>query len=954
MSVFSVGGKRSLENSDDSKHFEDESESRRLRRIGSITTLIDERMLHNSQDDSFVTLPEHLKMDGNIDDDEEDQVLGRAAGCSTADSISQMNDEFEAQETKSGGGGSVDQRRRQGHNSRHQANSSRSSHGASSSSSSSASMSKRNRKDERSGSCENVSMRRSGSRRRTVGSRTSSQSQSGEGSSVHSAGIDDAASSSSSSSSSAAAAAGVSAVAAALLSAPSSSRSSGSGRRAGSSRRRRAASNAPKRSDDVVVASSSSSSSSSSSASSKRKSRRLDRSKRPKDAKPSKVPLRSLSDLKVRDGIYYDRVGVGLVLGGTVYNLVRCLLSDESEARDQFRDEFFFVYPYLLSSHDLVRMLFRHYSGESQTTKRRVIEALCYWIGRHYCDFDLDPTLLQVLTEQIAIVQHEDLLDMEVRAVTNLVERCMYMRVLCPTYYPHYSDATLARIVLDHFRRANLFCARKHRMRTRVALLAADGLDLLTGTFDLSAELAAEFFDMVVAEQLIVPAGGGGGSSLPASSSPQPSARQRNAKVPVVPSRRRRRVDINRRQLYKLNAALEANEANGSDAPSSSSSSSSSKSKKSKTSSKKKDALQQSSSGSIDESALPHLSTEQLPSKVPSALSFADLDPIEVAQDLTLSSHQLFQSVVPVEMMNGVWHRPEAATLCPNLVAVIDRFNLLSFWVATEMVSERDLERRVKLLKRFINVADLSRGLKNLTSMMQIVVGLNFRSVQRLAETWSALPPRFTARYRHLRQLTDASNDFNPYRLLLGSLAPPLVPYIGVFLSDLTAIEAAHHSFFDGCDPAAPVVNWNKFHLLASMFGRVDELQQCTYAASALRSSPRFQQYLTRAGRVVMSESILARLSRTAESRRSRRRSMHASSSSASSSSMTANLALSDVLSASAVAVEPPSQLTLLHSPRHGAAKASQFEPRQSPLVSPRHHNHHDRHLRNNGSYTSR
>jgi hypothetical protein len=46
--------------------------------------------------------------------------------------------------------------------------------------------------------------------------------------------------------------------------------------------------------------------------------------------------------------------------------------------------------------------------------------------------------------------------------------------------------------------------------------------------------------------------------------------------------------------------------------------------------------------------------------------------------------------------------------LAPNLTAMIERFNKVSYWVATEIVFQPDLKKRIEVIKRWIVVAEVS------------------------------------------------------------------------------------------------------------------------------------------------------------------------------------------------------------------------------------------------------
>ena len=66
---------------------------------------------------------------------------------------------------------------------------------------------------------------------------------------------------------------------------------------------------------------------------------------------------------------------------------------------------------------------------------------------------------------------------------------------------------------------------------------------------------------------------------------------------------------------------------------------------------------------------------------------------------------RFFANIQPKEFYFGNWKRPNKEELCPNLVAYIGWFNRVTDWIITEIVTGLTLKRRVKALKKFINVA---------------------------------------------------------------------------------------------------------------------------------------------------------------------------------------------------------------------------------------------------------
>ena len=84
--------------------------------------------------------------------------------------------------------------------------------------------------------------------------------------------------------------------------------------------------------------------------------------------------------------------------------------------------------------------------------------------------------------------------------------------------------------------------------------------------------------------------------------------------------------------------------------------------------------------------------------------SFLDLDVKDLAQQLTLIEFRLFKAIPYVELTAQAWNYKGKA---PTVTAYIERFNEVSYWIATEVVLCPNLKKRVNILKRFIQLAEV-------------------------------------------------------------------------------------------------------------------------------------------------------------------------------------------------------------------------------------------------------
>lgn len=181
--------------------------------------------------------------------------------------------------------------------------------------------------------------------------------------------------------------------------------------------------------------------------------------------------------------------------------------------------------------------------------------------------------------------------------------------------------------------------------------------------------------------------------------------------------------------------------------------------------------------------------TPIIPSNLSSStpIMFLKIHPLEIARQLTLMEFKLFKAIRLREYQQTAWGRDPEST--PNVQAFIRRFNQVSFWVASEIFSTPDPKNRVLLICRFIELARHLRDLNNFNGMMEIIAALNGNFLQRLRQAWKVLPQKHLEIWEDLGKIVDPIGSYRNYRKILRATKPPLIPFQGVYLTDLTFIE---------------------------------------------------------------------------------------------------------------------------------------------------------------------
>ncbi|KAK7202488.1 ras guanine nucleotide exchange factor domain-containing protein, partial [Myxozyma melibiosi] len=119
---------------------------------------------------------------------------------------------------------------------------------------------------------------------------------------------------------------------------------------------------------------------------------------------------------------------------------------------------------------------------------------------------------------------------------------------------------------------------------------------------------------------------------------------------------------------------------------------------------------------------------------------------------------------------------------------IITRFNLMTSWVTSEILLTRELDERVHTIQKYIHVAAHSRKLQNYSTFMPITLALASPTVQRLSQTWNAVPARDMELFHELENLASPLRNFKNLRneMEKADITKGCVPFIGLYLSDLT------------------------------------------------------------------------------------------------------------------------------------------------------------------------
>lgn len=235
-----------------------------------------------------------------------------------------------------------------------------------------------------------------------------------------------------------------------------------------------------------------------------------------------------------------------------------------------------------------------------------------------------------------------------------------------------------------------------------------------------------------------------------------------------------------------------------------------------------------------------------------------------VTEQLTIFEFGIFQGITPKEISHQAWNK-NGGKEAPGILQIIQQFNEITYWVATEVVSEKDFKRRVSIITHFINIAEHCKNILNFNTMMEILVGLMLGPVQRLKSTWESVPSSVISTYKKLSSLIDNRKNYFNYRDALKIAKKsrietlPIFPYVGLYLKDLTFIEDGNDNF---TDKENKFINFEKMAMIANIFVEFQTYQENIYLFEPL---PLALNWLKNQKNIIKDDILLFSLSKDCE-----------------------------------------------------------------------------------------
>ncbi|KAJ7214482.1 ras guanine nucleotide exchange factor domain-containing protein, partial [Mycena pura] len=180
--------------------------------------------------------------------------------------------------------------------------------------------------------------------------------------------------------------------------------------------------------------------------------------------------------------------------------------------------------------------------------------------------------------------------------------------------------------------------------------------------------------------------------------------------------------------------------------------------------------------------------SEALREAVTDKMQLREIEPLELARQLTIMENGLFRRIRLADCVQRATEH--SAENSDNFTRFVSTNIKIPLWVAQSILNEDRSQRRAKVVKYWIAVADRCRALNNFSTMAAIHAALSAPFISRLKRTWTHVSQRYMGMLAACARIMDSGKSFRNYRrVALAAAVPPGVPFMGILLSSLQFIH---------------------------------------------------------------------------------------------------------------------------------------------------------------------
>ncbi|ORE18097.1 ras GEF [Rhizopus microsporus] len=212
------------------------------------------------------------------------------------------------------------------------------------------------------------------------------------------------------------------------------------------------------------------------------------------------------------------------------------------------------------------------------------------------------------------------------------------------------------------------------------------------------------------------------------------------------------------------------------------------------------------------------------PEPLLSAIHLQDIDPVELARQITLLENALFCQIRPYEIIGQEFKKKHGESKAVHVKAMIQKSTQITSWISGSILNENDVKKRAQLIKYWIKVGDACLHMNNYNTLMAIRSALDSTCIIRLKKTWEYVSSKYRSIWEPIYKATDSQRNFAEYRSRLKTAVAPCLPFLGVYLTDVTFIDDGNADY--RMSPGGKrLVNFDKYIKTTKVLNEIDQFQ---------------------------------------------------------------------------------------------------------------------------------
>lgn len=219
-------------------------------------------------------------------------------------------------------------------------------------------------------------------------------------------------------------------------------------------------------------------------------------------------------------------------------------------------------------------------------------------------------------------------------------------------------------------------------------------------------------------------------------------------------------------------------------------------------------------------------------------LSLLNFNGLEIAKQLTLIESKMFCSIQVGELLNQNFTTKKLhLNLSPNIQRSILFTNLLSDYVIESILKPNlELRQRIHAFKSWLKVAISCLYLRNFNSLASIMTSLQSFLITRVTTIGDGLSQKYKDLFQYLVTIIHPNKNYHIYREkirsflnsnLIENLDVPIVPYLSLFLQDLTFVVDGNPNYRN--NPKSfldqKLINIDKYFKITKIISDIQTLQ---------------------------------------------------------------------------------------------------------------------------------